>query len=158
MIPKLKPRPLNSARSTTGEAARRSVRMKSSRQTRPAANMARIAFEVQPRPSPRLIATVKNPSSPNSSTAPGMSRPLGRCSLGLSTSSRQASSAPTSPKGMRSQKMARQSISSISRPPRDGPAAAPAPTVETIRPSPVPRLEGGKAAVMIAAPLAMVID
>ena len=64
---------------------------------------------------------------------------------------------PTTPSGTRVQKMARQSIRSIKTPPSAGPAIAPAPTVETISPSPVPRFEGGNAAVMIAAPLAIVI-
>ena len=151
------PRPLNSPRSTTGLATRRSTAMKAIRKSAQAANIPRMIGLSQPTSRPRLMPSVSAPSTPNNRNAPGTSRPLGRCSAGASTSSRQARNAPTSPSGARVQKIARQSSHSTSTPPSTGPAAKPAPTVETMIPSPVPRRDGGNDAVMIAAPLAIVI-
>ena len=157
-MPKENPRPLNSPRSTTGEGDRRSTMMNQTMKTRPAAITTVTIVDVSPRSRARLIPKVRQASIPNSRIAPGTSRPLGRSWLGASLSRRHASTAAIRPNGTRVQKMARQSNRSINTPPRIGPAAAPAPTVETIRPNPVPRFEGGNAAVMIAAPLAIVID
>ena len=151
------PRPLKRPRSTTGLALRRSTMMKETRKIAQAANSSRMIGLVQPRSPPRLMPSVRAPRMPKSRNAPGTSRPFGRDSAGASTSSLQARKAPTRPKGARVQKIARQSSHSTRMPPSTGPAAKPAPTVETMIPSPVPRLEGGNEAVMMAAPLAIVI-
>ena len=156
-MPKLNPRPLNSPRSTIGENVRRSTTMNPTRKTALRANVVIMNGEVQPMLPPRLMPNVRQPSIPNNSSAPGMSSPRGRLSGDPSTSSRQARNVPTTPNGTRVQKIARQSIRSSRTPPSAGPAIAPAPTVETISPSPVPRFDGGNAAVMIAAPFAIVI-